>query len=73
MEDLKLNYSEDYSLSIRLDKVQNQDTYRLVMTKVHTERPNLYGNLSSTEYFLNESQLRQIGAYIDRCLLELTK
>lgn len=73
MEDLILNYNEDYSLSVRLEKVQNQDSYHLVMVKHHTERPNLYGNTSSTEYFLNESQLRQIGAYIDRCLLELKK
>lgn len=72
MEELKLDYNEDYSLSVSLKKVQNQDFYHLVMTKVHTSRPNIYGNTSSIEYFLNENQLRQIGAYINRCLSELT-
>lgn len=72
MEELKLDYNEDYSLSVSLKKVQNQDFYHLVMTKVHTSRPNIYGNTSSIEYFLNENQLRQIGAYIDRCLSEST-
>lgn len=72
MEELKLDYSEDYSLSVSLGKVQNQDIYHLVMTKVHTTRPNLYGNTSSIEYFFNENQLRQIGAYINKRLSEST-
>lgn len=66
MDPLIIQYDSDYTLILELETIDNVDDlkYKLRMTRKHNQRPMIYGNTSTQEYFLSKEQLDSIVNYI---------
>lgn len=66
MDPLIISYDSVYDLIIELETIPQVDSlkYKLKITRSHHERPFIYGNSSSAEYYLSKEQLDSILNYI---------
>lgn len=66
MDPLIISYDSDYDLIVEFETIPQIDSlkYKLKITRSHRERPLIYGNSSSGEYYLSKEQLDSILSYI---------
>lgn len=66
MDPLIIQYDSVYTLILQLETIDHTDDlkYKLSITRRHNERPMIYGNTFTQEYFLSEDQLDSIINYI---------